>query len=394
MAPVKNPASQAAGRVNFLRGVVLRATREGIWGYIKSPAQAQITRPCSGLFRATRVLTGDAPSSATKSLSAQGAAAKHAPAAPAAPPYSVKHEPLITPRKRARTGRKRGRKRKPGRRPAKKRGGWRTTSHLTHADYRLAVHRAHVIEKAGYPFTIFATVRPQEGSPDNAAKQRIGLQLARLGQALERRGQPYVGMVAFEKRPGGLLHGHALLFVLPENFDVVRRWADRFDETPQPRDEGADSVPKHARPAVETDVLYALKQHRWAGAREAARKFYQKGALITGARLSFTRAALAVISKAEGKAAPQAAAAAPIVIEASPRSTYAPPPKASPAPAPAAPIAFATSPASTAPPQLCFAFDDAPSRPRRGNLSARRRLPASSIRSCRSTRRRRRSFSL
>jgi DNA-binding XRE family transcriptional regulator len=165
----------------------------------------------------------------------------------------------------------------------------------------LAVHRAHLVEKAGYRFTVFATVRPSRGLSDSEAKRHVSLQFSRLGQALERRGQPYVGMVTFEKRAGGLLHGHAPLFVLPENIDVVRRWADRFDETPQPRDESRASVPKHARFAVDGDALYALKQHRWAGSREAARGFYQKGAAITGARVSFTKAALAVIAKAEVK---------------------------------------------------------------------------------------------
>jgi hypothetical protein len=282
------------------------------------------TKPSSGhkntllkrSISADQVLTSELPAEARKGLSKQCVAPNPATGGERPLHITVKHGPLIPKPRKAKGGRKRGRKRKPGRKPAKRRGGWPPTKHLSHDDYRLAVHRAHLVEKEGYRFTIFATVRPPRGLPDNEAKKHVTLQFSRLGQALERRGQPFVGMVTFEKREGGLLHGHAPLFVLPENFDVVRRWADRFDETRLPPDESRASVPKHARFAAESDILYALKQRRWAGPVEPARKFYQKGATITGARVSFTKAALAIIAKAEGK--DKAPLAASPVVEASP----------------------------------------------------------------------------
>jgi hypothetical protein len=292
---------------------------------------------------ADQVLTSELPAEAEKGLSKQCVALNPATGGERPLHITAKRGPLILKHERARAGRKRGRKRKPGRKPAKKRGGWPTTKYLSHDDYRLAVHRAHLVEKEGYRFTVFATVRPPRDLPDNEAKKHVTLQFSRLGRALEIRGQPYVGMVTFEKREGGLVHGHAPLFVLPENFDVVRRWADRFDETPRPRDESRASVPKHACFADESAVLYALKQHRWAGAREAARAFYQKGAAITGARVSFTKAALAVIAKAEGK--DKAPLAASPIVEASPVSQVRP---------------QTAAPPISAPVQLAMSFDVPP----------------------------------
>jgi hypothetical protein len=303
------------------------------------PSSSQKNTLLKRSISAEQVLTAESSKTAEKGFQKQSVATKAASKG-AEPCYSVRHRREIPTHEKARAGRKRGRKRKPGRKPAKRRGGWPPTKHLSHDDYRLAVHRAHLVEKAGYRFTVFATVRPPRGLSDSEAKQYVTLRFSHLGQELERRGQPYVGMVTFEKREGGLVHGHAPFFVLPENFDVVRRWADRFDETPQPRDESRASVPTHARFAVASDVLYALKQHRWAGSREAAREFYQKGATITGTRVAFTKAALAVIAKAEGKDKQSNEVRAPLV-EAGASSV---PPIATPYVAPvataAAPIAI------------------------------------------------------
>ncbi len=144
-----------------------------------------------------------------------------------------------------------------------KTGGWRPTNYIDHDEYRNAVHRAHELERAGYPLNVFCTITPPIGMSDCEAKRLITLKFARLGQSLERRGQPAVGMTAFEKPIGGNLHGHSLQFVMRQNFDRIERWADRFDK--RPRDKYAFSVEIHARLAIPSDIDYILKEHRWGG---------------------------------------------------------------------------------------------------------------------------------
>jgi hypothetical protein len=156
------------------------------------------------------------------------------------------------------------------------------------------VHCAHKLKRAGYPLNVFCTITPPRGMSDREAKRFITLKISRLGQSLERHGQPFVGMTAFEKPIGSNLHGHSLQFIMRQNFDMIERWADRFDKGRA--DEYACSVEIHARLVTDTNaaVEYMLKQHRWAGREiEKRRKFYEKGEPIIGRRLSFTKAALA-----------------------------------------------------------------------------------------------------
>jgi hypothetical protein len=166
------------------------------------------------------------------------------------------------------------------------------------------VHRAHELERAGYPLNVFCTITPPRGMSDREAKRFITLKISRLGQSLERHGQPFVGMTAFEKPSGGNLHGHALQFIMRHNFDRIERWADRFDNGRA--DEYTCSVEIHARLVTDTNaaVAYMLKQHRWAGREiETRRKFYEKSEPIIGQRLSFTKAALAIAADGEAKVA-------------------------------------------------------------------------------------------
>ena len=205
-------------------------------------------------------------------------------------------KPRATRKKRGRPA-KRGRPRKP------RQGGWRTTSYISHDLRKDTRRKASLLQRAGYPFTVFATVRPPAVMSDAEAKRYVGLQFARLGQALERKGHSYVGFISFEKK-GGLLHGHMPLHARREQMPVVKSWAHRFDPIwPEPHERGA-SVERHARPYASSDIKYALKQHKPCGpGYEPLLKFYQKGEPFRGRRVSWTKKALAIIRQAEVDAA-------------------------------------------------------------------------------------------
>ena len=201
-------------------------------------------------------------------------------------------------RGRGRTGKsKRGRPRK------LKRGGWRETRYIDHALRKETRRKATLLLVAGFGFTIFATARGLLGRPDYEAKRHICREFSRLGEMLSEEGYSYIGLVAYEKK-NGLLHGHLLLHVLPEQMDVVRAWADRFDETTLKPCKIVEGVSRHARPfAGLSDILYVLKQHKPCGKYEEKLKFYEKGEPFVGARISFTKAAKAIIRQAETEAA-------------------------------------------------------------------------------------------
>ena len=80
--------------------------------------------------------------------------------------------------------------------------------------------------------------------------------------------------------------------------------------------EPVESVDLHARPAVPSDVPYALKEHQWAGPYDKPfRKFYEQGKPIPGPRVSFTKTAKAIIRNAERMAEPSKATPIPRVVE-------------------------------------------------------------------------------
>ena len=191
-----------------------------------------------------------------------------------------------------------------------RRGGWRATSFISHEQYREARRQAGLLAIEGYRFTVLATARPPLGMTDAKAKRHICRSFARLGQALERAGHAHIGMTTYENPVGGRLHGHLLLHVLPEGLPVVKRWAQRWDNLPSndrrtKPSEPEESVDLHARPAVWSDLQYALKEHQWAGPDfEPARRWHEKANPIVGPRVSFTKTARAIIRNAERRAEP------------------------------------------------------------------------------------------
>jgi DNA-binding transcriptional regulator YiaG len=175
------------------------------------------------------------------------------------------------------------------------------------------VQEAHELDRAaraaGMRLNVFATLRSPTGLTDVERKRVIARRTAHLGQALQRRGQPHIGMTFFEKRSGGDLHAHHLVHVEHKNIDVIERWADIYDPKPVKRREKLD-VPIHARPAVATDIGYVTKQRLPFSPEYEARCPHrrQRGAVIPGKRWTATREALALL---ETKPEPVAARITP-----------------------------------------------------------------------------------
>jgi hypothetical protein len=96
-----------------------------------------------------------------------------------------------------------------------------------------------------------------------------------LGQSLERRGQPSIGVTVYEKKAGGALHGHSRHFVHKDNMEVIERFADRFDRRGGDSEDESESVEIHARMSVASDAGYILKQHQFPGPEPAKRRFWQ-----------------------------------------------------------------------------------------------------------------------
>jgi hypothetical protein len=72
---------------------------------------------------------------------------------------------------------------------------------------------------------------------------------------------------------GDLLHGHALVHVRRDCLPVVKRWRIGFDERRAKPREQAQSVNLHARPTIESDLGYALKQRQFNGPFEHQGQF-------------------------------------------------------------------------------------------------------------------------
>ena len=187
--------------------------------------------------------------------------------------------------------------------PGRRRGGWRSTRCISKELRELAVHGAIELARQGYPLNVMVTYRPPDDLSDAEGKRWIALRHARIGQALERNGHAFIGLKAFEKRPGARLHAHALYHVTRSCMGVIENAVDLFERNPKRGQKG--DVPIHGRHATPEDVGYVLKQRRWAGPNIERSRLrwlpYQQGDTIVGTRVSFTKAAKVAISRAEAK---------------------------------------------------------------------------------------------
>lgn len=216
------------------------------------------------------------------------------------------------------------------RRKVARKGGWKTTRYLDHGQFKQGYSDALSLCRAGYSFNVFASLMPPDHIQPDAARIRwIDTKLARIGQALKRRKQPDIRFRTLEKKIGGKLHGHAPVYVAPDNLDVIERMFDVFDKSRviafDPDASDALSVPLHASLIGETEddlqnaILYTLKQHRWAGpGRDGAgskRRFWiEAGDPIKGQRLSLSKGARSILQTAAAKHTPAPAVDAPVAI--------------------------------------------------------------------------------
>ena len=193
-----------------------------------------------------------------------------------------------------------GKHRKP-----KNRGGWQTTGYIDHKLWKQTRHNLFELSRAGYQPTIFITVRSPLGIDEGEAKKTIERKFSRLGEMCERAGHPYVALKVYEKKRGGLLHGHALIYVSRQQFYLVERWADFF-ETDLKRSRTVKNeepnVDIHARRAVDSDGFYILKQHKFAGPggkeKQLRGPWWEPSEPIKGQRVSWTKTARAILNKA------------------------------------------------------------------------------------------------
>jgi hypothetical protein len=193
-------------------------------------------------------------------------------------------------------------------------GGWPSTKFISRELCHQARAGAGLLSLAGYPFTVFATARAPLGLTDGQAKRHIARSFARLGQALERKGHSYIGLVVYEKPVAGLLHGHALLHVRRECLPIVKRWADRFDERPVGLRSQVEGVALHARPAIRSDLAYILKQRRFNGPFERFGLPYERSEAFAGTRVSFTKVAHSIIRETERRELKNERAAPRLVV--------------------------------------------------------------------------------
>ncbi len=253
-----------------------------------------------------QVLTTDADIEAVKSLPDQPTVAGAQRHSNDAAHYTVRERkrrrPSKAKRKRAsKANRKRASKAKP------KTGGYPTTDFLSHHEWRAAKDDAYAIVNAGYRWTILLTIRPPVHLPDNEKQVLIQRRIGHIGQALKRRGcHSFIYMRTYEKPVGGSLHGHVLIYVPKEHFDVIERYADRFDRVRRKKLPDDISVETHAvliggsPDDLRAAIRYPLKEHQRAGpgyeGPGSDRMFYEKGEPITGRRIGFSRDAEAILA--------------------------------------------------------------------------------------------------
>jgi DNA-binding XRE family transcriptional regulator len=194
--------------------------------------------------------------------------------------------------------------RKTGARKGKR--GPKGSTYLTMQQVRELNDFGFSAKRAGKALNRMVTIRAPKDVPDAVGKRIISRTVAHVGQALQRRNHPHVGVTVYEK--GEHLHAHHLLHVSRAKREVVDRFHDGEDVDVRPADAGAifyvSKQRKHCQPDVEREL-----QKRGFGWRPSAR--------IEGPRVSFTKAARQLLDRTTSRppahvsASPIAAAPAP-----------------------------------------------------------------------------------
>lgn len=186
-------------------------------------------------------------------------------------------------------------------------GGYRTTRFLNDAEFREAKNNAYAICNAGYRWSVFITIHPPTEWTDGEKQRRIQRTIAHIGQALKRRGLPYVYMRFYEKPVGGSLHGHLLVWVPRKHLDAIDGYVDRFDRVVRKKIDTDISIQTHARLIGSTPddlnkaILYSLKEHQPAAPEYegsgSSRRFFKKAQPIRGRRVGYSMDAKAILDE-------------------------------------------------------------------------------------------------
>lgn len=171
-----------------------------------------------------------------------------------------------------------------------RRGGWQATSRIADDERRRLSSFAHAIEA-----NCLITVMPDTGD-DRQRKRSISRTIANVGRDLKRRGRPHYGVTIHEKTFDADLHAHHLCWLDPTDRSIT----EKFDGSI------VNVVFFTARQRAEM-TAYASKQRRWLHPEAEARAKkclgrcykYQKGAPFVGQRVSWTKAAKALMTEIE-----------------------------------------------------------------------------------------------
>jgi hypothetical protein len=171
----------------------------------------------------------------------------------------------------------RRRRKKPGKR------GPKGSTCLTWSQVKEVDQFAHLAKREGVRLNLFITIRAPKGQSDADGKRSISRIAGHIGQSLKDRGQDHIAVMLYEKDP--YLHAHLLLHVAQGNRKLIMR-----------RNEGKGGT-VHIRNADDFGPVYITKQREWMGPDFEAKlkRMRRKSARIEGPRMSFTRAAKALM---------------------------------------------------------------------------------------------------
>lgn len=168
-----------------------------------------------------------------------------------------------------------------------KRGGWGSPTSIPWERVKEAFEIDHAARRAGKALNLLVTLRMPPDATEQEGKREICRAIGHLGQALKRRGVDHLGITTYEKRPGALLHAHHLVHVPKKHLEVLEtfianisaRFGDPYAADYRPADRAAVGYVTKQRQVLPPDMEATIRHRR------------QKGAAITGSRISFTVAA-------------------------------------------------------------------------------------------------------
>lgn len=168
----------------------------------------------------------------------------------------------------------------------KKKGGWPTTSGISHQDFKHVRRSVEYLAYLGFPFRHFISIRPPAEITGYAARKKY---CRHVGDSLRRRfsrnGYEFIGIAVFELEPGGLLHLHLAIHTTSKSAKLLNS--------------NKDTEIFHVRPYDRKGLGYLLKSRLPTHPdreRELTRKFpRRKNEKIRGKRWFWTKDAKTII---------------------------------------------------------------------------------------------------